>query len=93
MIIRFKVFGPLLKALGQKTKELDIQEGVTVRQAIDNLIEVGGQDLHDLIIDDDHISGNLIVMLNRRDISTLSGEDTPVEDGNEITILPHVQGG
>ena len=41
----------------------------------------------------DEISGNLIVMLNKKDVETLGGIDIVVHDGDEIAILPHVQGG
>lgn len=93
MIIHVKVFGPLLKALGKKTLDLDVPDGVSIREAIDTLTEVGGQTLHELIIDDGRINGNLIIMLNKQDVTTLSGEDTEVKDGDEIAILPPVQGG
>jgi molybdopterin converting factor small subunit len=39
------------------------------------------------------ISGNLILLLNKRDIDTLAGEGTIVKEGDEIAVLPHVQGG
>ena len=55
---------------------------------------MGGEELRKLIMhDDDDISGNLIVMLNKKDVETLGGIDIVVHDGDEVTILPHVQGG
>ena len=39
------------------------------------------------------ISGNLIILLNMRDIDALDGQDTLVQEGDEVTLLPHVQGG
>jgi molybdopterin converting factor small subunit len=39
------------------------------------------------------ISGNLIVLLNKKDVATLNGEATLVSEDDVVSILPHVQGG
>ncbi|MFW9933628.1 MAG: MoaD/ThiS family protein [Candidatus Thorarchaeota archaeon] len=44
-------------------------------------------------MENSQISGNLIIMLNMKDISTLDGLNTTIEPNDEIIILPHVQGG
>ena len=54
---------------------------------------MGGDELSRLILHDGEISGNLIVMLNKKDVETLGGIDIVVHDGDEVAILPHVQGG
>ncbi len=73
--------------------EVEVSEGSTVRQVVDTVVKQSGEDLHKLIMDKDRISGNLIVILNRKDVDTLGGVDIVVNDGDEIAILPHVQGG
>ena len=72
---------------------MDVPDDATVRQVIVRVIEIGGSELARLIIDGDRISGNLIIMLNKKDVNTLNGVDTIVEEDDEIAILPHVQGG
>ncbi len=57
------------------------------------LIDQFGTELSLLLMDEGRISGNFIIMLNKRDVNTIEGIDTPVKDGDEIAILPHVQGG
>jgi molybdopterin converting factor small subunit len=32
-------------------------------------------------------------MLNKRDVATLGGIAIPVAEGDEVALLPHVQGG
>ena len=93
MHVKFKSFGPIRRVLGSSVIEVDVPENATVRQVIDKILEHGGDDLRRLVMNQDNISGNLIIMLNKHDISLLSGENTPVEEGDEITVLPHVQGG
>lgn len=70
-----------------------VPEGSTVRQVVDTVVKQSGEDLNKLIMDKDRISGNLIVILNRKDIDTLGGIDILVSEGDEISILPHIQGG
>lgn len=72
---------------------MEVPEGSTVRQVVDIVVEQSGEDLNKLIMDKDRISGNLIVILNRKDVDTLGGVDIVVSEGDEIAILPHVQGG
>ncbi|UCH04956.1 MAG: MoaD/ThiS family protein [Candidatus Thorarchaeota archaeon] len=73
--------------------ELEVPDDSTVRLVIDRIIEIGGDEVKRLIMEGDRISGNLIVMLNKKDVATLNGEDTLVQENDEIAVLPHVQGG
>lgn len=73
--------------------EVDVPDGSTVRQVIDTVVKQGGEELHRLVMDKNNISGNLIVILNKRDVETLGGTDIAVSEGDEIAVLPHVQGG
>ncbi len=91
MRVRIKSFGPLYRALGERVLELSVPEGATVRRVMEHLAESRG--VGHLVFEGDGLSGNFIIMLNRRDVDTLQGEDTPVHDGDVITVLPHVQGG
>ncbi|MFX1368444.1 MAG: MoaD/ThiS family protein [Promethearchaeota archaeon] len=91
--MRFKSFGPFRRALAGKVLEVDVPEGSTVQQVISRVIEIGGPEIERLIMDGGRISGNLIVMLNKKDVNTLGGIEVPVSENDEIAILPHVQGG
>ena len=93
MKISFKSFGPVRRLLKEKVIDVEVPDDSTVRQVITRVIEMGGEELRKLIMHDDDISGNLIVMLNKKDVETLGGIDIVVHDGDEVTILPHVQGG
>ena len=73
--------------------EIDVPEGSTIRNVIDRIIELEGEEARRLILDGTRVSGNLILMLNRRDVDTLDGEETRVDEGDTVTLLPHVQGG
>ena len=91
--VLFKSFGPIRRLLGRKIIEVDVPEGSTVRSVIDKVIDQSGEELSELIMEKDKISGNLIVILNKKDVETLGGVGITVSEGDEIAILPHVQGG
>jgi molybdopterin converting factor small subunit len=72
---------------------VDVPDGSTIRDVVNKVLEIGGPELEQLIMEGDRISGNLIIMLNKKDVTTLEGEDTAVSQDDEIAMLPHVQGG
>jgi MoaD family protein len=91
--VSFKSFGTIRRLLKERVIEIEIPDDSTVRQVVTKVVELGGDDLRKLILHDGEISGNLIVMLNKKDVETLGGIDIVVHDGDEVAILPHVQGG
>lgn len=93
MRVLFKSFGPIRRLLGKKVIEVEVPEDSTVRQVVDIIVKQSGGELYKLIMDKNGISGNLIVILNKKDVETLGGVDIMVSEGDEVAILPHVQGG
>ncbi len=91
--VKFKSFGPVRRLLREKIIDIEVPDNSTVRQVVNRVVEIGGEELRKLILHNDTISGNLIVMLNKKDVETLGGIDTVIQDGDEVAILPHVQGG
>jgi molybdopterin converting factor small subunit len=91
--VKFKSFGPIRRALDNQELTVDMPNGSTVRDVIDRVLKIGGPELEQIVMEGDRISGNLIVMLNKKDVATLEGENTAVAHDDEIAMLPHVQGG
>lgn len=94
MRVIVKSFGPIRRVLGKAKLELDIPEGATVKHVIQQVVEISNFELKHIIYEDGSISGNLIVMINKKDVDLLpEGLNTHVSENDEIAILPHVQGG
>ena len=93
MLVRFKSFGPIRRLLEKQLIEVEVPEGATVLQVVQIVADLGGSELKDLIMKNGNIDGNLIVMLNKKDVSTIGGVVLSVSEGDEIALLPHVQGG
>jgi molybdopterin synthase sulfur carrier subunit len=67
-------------------------EGSTVGEVLDSLYEQYGE-LRSRIAEDGGLRRFVNVYVGGEDIRFLDGLDTPVEDGDEVTILPAVAGG
>jgi sulfur-carrier protein len=67
-------------------------DGATVGEVLDALYQEFGE-LRDRIADDGGLRRFVNVYIGGEDIRFLDGLDTPVADGDEVTILPAVAGG
>jgi molybdopterin synthase sulfur carrier subunit len=67
-------------------------DGTTVGEVLDSLYERFGE-LRSRIAEDGGLRRFVNVYVDGEDIRFLEGLDTPVQDGDEVTILPAVAGG
>jgi sulfur-carrier protein len=74
---------------GESVAEVD---GATVGEVLDALYD-RYDELRDRIAEDGGLRRFVNVYVGGEDIRFLDGLDTPVEDGDEVTILPAVAGG
>jgi sulfur-carrier protein len=91
MAITIKLPTQLRDAAGNETEAK--VDGTTVGEALARLYEQHGE-LRERISDDGGGLRRFVnVYLGGEDIRFLDGLDTPVSDGDELTILPAVAGG
>jgi sulfur-carrier protein len=75
---------------GEKTVSAD---GATVRELIDDL-EARHPGLRDALVDEEGQLRRFInVYVNDEDVRYLSGIETPLSDGDTVSVLPAVAGG
>ena len=74
---------------GQATAQV---QGATVGEALESLFAEHGE-LRDRLMQDGDLRRFVNVYVAGEDIRFLDGLETPVEDGDEVTILPAVAGG
>jgi sulfur-carrier protein len=90
MAVSVKIPTQLLEATGgDSTASV---EGSTVGEVLDSLYEQYAE-LKSRIAEDGGLRRFVNVYVGGEDIRFLDGLDTPVEDGDEVTILPAVAGG
>jgi molybdopterin synthase sulfur carrier subunit len=80
-----------LRAVTGGESELSV-DGETVGEALDAVFDEHG-DLRERITQDGDLRRFVNVYVSGEDIRFQDGLDTPVSDGDEITILPAVAGG
>jgi molybdopterin synthase sulfur carrier subunit len=80
-----------LRAAADGASETEV-DGGTVGEVLDGLFEEFG-DLRDRICEDGDLRRFVNVYVGGEDIRFLSGLETEVSDGDEVTILPAVAGG
>jgi molybdopterin synthase sulfur carrier subunit len=66
--------------------------GATLDELIDNLDASHGG-LRDRLVDGEKLRRFVNVYLNDEDVRFLGGLETPVKDGDTVTVLPAVAGG
>ena len=81
-----------LRAVTGGEAEASVEDASTVGEVLDGLYE-RFDGLRDRIAVDGDLRRFVNVYVEGEDIRFLEGLDTPVDDGDEVTILPAVAGG
>ncbi|MEM2142593.1 MAG: MoaD/ThiS family protein [Candidatus Thorarchaeota archaeon] len=88
-----KIYGMLKRLTSSDRLDLELEGSATVFDVLREAARQLGSEFGGSVIDSGRISGNIVVVLNGTDIDSMEGADTPVHDGDEIVLLPHIQGG
>lgn len=80
-----------LRAVTGGAEDISV-EATTVGEALDGVFDQHG-DLRERITDDGELRRFVNVYVGGEDIRFQQGLETPVSDGDEVTILPAVAGG
>jgi len=90
MQIELRFFANFREAVGQKTVqrkyENDLQAGDVLRQLSEEFTEMD-------LFEDGELREYLTILRNGTDITHLDGLETPLEDGDELSVFPPVAGG
>ncbi len=81
-----------LRAVTGGEAEASVEDARTVGEVLDGLYE-RFEGLRERIAEDGNLRRFVNVYVQGEDIRFLDGLETPVEDGDEVTILPAVAGG
>jgi molybdopterin synthase sulfur carrier subunit len=82
-------FGPLRESVGEKTVEVSLPEGATVRDLLDRVAEE-----YDLaFFEDGDLRGDRTVTVDGKDVRHLDGPATTLSDGATVRLTTAVYGG
>ena len=82
-------------AIGQKLTEIDLPQGSTVEDFISYMREKWGEKLSPHFFDPDTgaVVSYVRIMVNGQMIQFLAGMKTPLQEGDEVLIIPPASGG
>ncbi len=81
MNIRVRLFASLREAAGQDTLHLEVPDGATVRQVVEQV--------HQILPTTRGVAGAIYAAVNNRYVNP----DTPLREGDEVALFPPVSGG
>lgn len=91
--IRVEFRGPLARALGSPSKEVDLQDDqVTLQDLLHDLLGLSDE-LRRLWATPEEVLQETLVLVNETDATLTGGLTTPLQEGDSVVILPLVHGG
>lgn len=96
MRIRVKLFGVFRNASLIDSLDIDLPDGATIRLLVQALVaRVNRREFEDLFLDTELNSPlpNAVILVSGREISSISGLESSLRVGDEVTILPVAHGG
>lgn len=95
--VSVRFFTSLREIIGKKEQIFEFSEGdtVTVNEVLQRLSKQYGQSFVEYVFDDqtNQVKGFLQLLVNGRSISSISGLDAELIDGDVLALLPPVGGG
>ncbi|WP_400260149.1 MoaD family protein [Candidatus Methanomassiliicoccus intestinalis] len=88
----FRTFGNLCSATKKNQLELDFN-GSTVQDFLTALVQEFGEDLQRLLYPGGTLSEFIFILINGKNIDGLAGLETPIKDGDVVSVLPVTAGG
>jgi molybdopterin synthase sulfur carrier subunit len=95
MKITVKFFASLREISGKKEEVINLDDGSLVKDLVKILIDKYGPEFKYYVYDEgkDSLKQDIQFLLNGRNVLTLDGLKTRLQDGDQIAILPPVGGG
>ena len=91
MKLELRFFANYREAVGQKTVEDEYPDDFDVGDLLRGLEDEYGLDGE--LVEDGQVRAQVNVLLNGRNILHEDGLDTPLEDGDTVSVFPPVAGG
>jgi len=92
MKVSVRVFGKLVTVIGRK-HVVELGEGATVLSLTNIIAKKAGSSRQGYLGEFRVGGGDLVVLVNGRNVALLDGLRTPLHDGDEVVILPPTAGG
>lgn len=95
-LINVKLIGLLRGLAGKDIFEIEVEGMKKITTLLDELLEKAGREEFTRAVVDPELGSprpNLLILINGREISSLSGLETVVSEGDEVVLVPVSHGG
>jgi len=95
-MIHVGYFANIREMTGKKEDNIArVSAPYTVLALMNDLCAVHGKAFRDFCLDggDEKISRNVNILVNGRHILHIEGDDTPIKDGDDVSVFPLIGGG
>ncbi len=89
MVVQFKFYSTLREIVGRETLKLRLRRGATVQTALDLVISRYGDAMEKKLSQKE----NWVIMVNDKNVKFMNDSETPLKDGDRISILSPLSGG
>lgn len=90
--MEWKLFADLAESAGQKRIPVDAEPGVTVENALSNLLDEYPA-LAERVLEDGELHDHINILRNGTNVMVQDGLDTELQAGDELAMFPPVSGG
>jgi sulfur-carrier protein len=87
-----KYFATIRDLTREKERRIDDRPG-DLRELLTQLAERYGRPFRRAVLDGDALHGQIIILVNGRNVRHLQLLDTPLRDDDEVSIFPMIAGG
>lgn len=95
--VSVRFFTSLREIVGKKEETLEFPQGkkVTIETVLETLKQRYGKQFVEYVynLETGEVKGFLQFLINGKSASTMNGQETPLEEGDVLAILPPVGGG
>jgi molybdopterin synthase sulfur carrier subunit len=92
MIVRVKAFASFREILGHDL-DVNLEDGSTVKDLLEDIVSSRRLPKSAIFDESGNVREHIILMKNRKNIESLDGLDTMLNEGDCLAILPPVAGG
>jgi len=90
--VTVKYFATIRSLAGEPERRVDSRPG-DLRELLTQLAERYGRLFRRTVFDGDALYGEIIILVNGRNVRHLQGLDTPLGEDDEVSIFPMIAGG
>ena len=93
--IKVRLLGIFQHLSGKKLLNFELNEPVTVRNVVDNLISMFSSEFKHILIDSklEDPRPNSLIIVQGKEINVLQGLETKINNNEEVVFVPMVHGG